>query len=81
MNLQELYDELKRMGVPDSQIYLHGIYGSTDDDNKLSMIIKMNEFRPVWEVYYRERGVKDSIREFTQETEACMYYLERSKVD
>ncbi|MFD3002588.1 hypothetical protein ACFS7Z_19615 [Pontibacter toksunensis] len=75
MNLPDLYSELKKLGVGDNEIYLHGLYGSTDDNEKLSMTIKKGKYIAVWEVYFKERGEKHSIVEFNNESGACEYYL------
>ena len=80
MNIEDLYAELKTMAIPDSQIYLHGLYGSTDDNEKLALTIKMGKNRPIWEVYFRERGQINSLGQFNDEHSACQYYLKRCKV-
>ena len=79
MTIAELYDELKNIGLDDSAIYLHGLHGSTDDNEKLSLTIKKGKYSAVWEVYFKERGEKHSIREFQNETDACEYYLKKTK--
>jgi len=71
MNLSEL----KKIGVVDNKIYLHRLYGSTDDNEKLSMTIKKGKYSAIWEIYFKERGKKHSIIEFNNESEACEYYL------
>ena len=80
MDIADLYAELKTMAVPDSKIYLHGLYGSTDDNEKLALTVKMGEKRPIWEVYFKERGQINSLRQFDDEHSACEYYLKRCKV-
>ncbi len=77
MNLAELYENLKKNGIDDSLIYLHGMHGSTDDTEKLAMTIKRGKYSVIWEVYFKERGEKHSIIEFNNESEACEYYLKR----
>ena len=79
MNLAELYKELKVLEIDDSQIYLHGLYGSKDDNDKLALLIKMGKHRPVWEIYHKERGQIGSVRKFFDEDSACQYYLRRAK--
>lgn len=79
MTIAELYNELKSIGVDDSLIYLHGLLGSTDDNDKLSLTIKKGKYSAIWEVYYKERGEKHSVIEFQNETDACEYYLKKSK--
>jgi hypothetical protein len=75
MTIEELYNKLKDLNIPDDQYYLHGLYGSTDDNDKVSLIMKRGSYTIEYEVYFRERGVKDSIRNFTDESEACNYIL------
>jgi hypothetical protein len=79
MTIAELYNELKLIGLADSEIYLHGLYGSTDDNEKLSLTIKKGKYSAIWEVYFKERGEKHSVREFQNETDACEYYLKKIK--
>lgn len=77
MELTELYKSLKENGIDDNSIYLHGLYGSSDDNEKLSLSIKKGTFSVIWEVYFKERGEKHSIMEFNNESKACEYYLKR----
>lgn len=77
MELTELYKSLKQNGIDDNSIYLHGLYGSSNDNEKLSLSIKKGTFSVIWEVYFKERGEKHSIMEFNNESEACEYYLKR----
>ncbi|MGB1038319.1 MAG: hypothetical protein ACPGYY_06695 [Bacteroidia bacterium] len=77
MTLAELYSELKNLGLADGAIYLHGLYGSTDDNEKFSLTIRKGKYSFIWEVYYKERGEKYSIREFQNEKDACQYYLKK----
>ena len=75
MTIEELNSELKNIGVSDDRYYLHGLFGSTDDNDKIAMTIKMGKYTAEYEVYYRERGEKHSSRTFTNEKEACEYVL------
>jgi hypothetical protein len=79
MNIEELHKKLKDLGIPENKYYLHGLYGSADDDNKLSLIIKRGKFAIEYEVYYKERGEKHSTRVFTIEDDACQYIYKRLK--
>lgn len=79
MNLSALYSELRKIGIPDNDIFIHGLYGSTNDNEKLSLSMRMEKYSKVWEVYYKERGKKHSVREFNSESEACEYYLNQMK--
>ena len=77
MELNELYKTLKESGISDDSIYLHGLYGSANDDEKLSLTIKRGKYSAIWEVYFKERGSKHSIIEFNNESEACEHYLKK----
>ena len=79
MTIAKLYSELKKIGLDDNSIYLHGLHGSADDNEKLSLTIKKGKYSAIWEVYFKERGEKHSIREFQNETDACEYYLKKTK--
>ena len=75
MTLKELYYSLNNLGVNSDEYYLHGLYGSTDDNDKLSLAIKKGENSIEYEVYYKERGEKHTSRIFKNEDEACNYFL------
>ena len=79
MELSELYKNLKENGIDDKSIYLHGLYGSSSDDEKLSLTIKKGAYSVIWEVYFKERGEKHSIIEFQNENDACEYYFKKMK--
>ncbi len=77
MTIEELYNKLKDIGINDNKIYLHGLFGDSSDDEKLSMTIKRGKYSLIWEVYFRERGEKHSVGEFNNEHDACEYYLKK----
>lgn len=79
MTLQELHIKLKELGVPEDRYYLHGLYGSTSDDDKLALTIRKGIYTVEYETYYKERGEKHSARIFTTEDEACQYLYKRLK--
>lgn len=79
MTIQELYIKLKELGVPEDRYYLHGLYGSTNDDDKLSLTIRRDTYSVEYEVYFKERGEKHSTRIFANENEACQYLYKRLK--
>lgn len=79
MTLKDLHIELQSLGIPDEQYYLHGLYGSTSDDNKLSMIIRKGVHFVEYEVYLKERNEKYIEQIFISEGEACKYFLSRMK--
>lgn len=75
MTIEELNSELKNLGVSDDRYYLHGLFGSSGDNDKIAMTVKMGKCTAEYEVYYTERGEKHSSRTFTNEKEACEYVL------
>lgn len=77
MTLSELYENLKEKGIDDRSIYLHGLHGSADDNEKLALTIKKGKYTAIWEVYFKERGEKHSVNEFNDESSACEYYLKK----
>lgn len=79
MTLNELHIKLKESGIPEDRYYLHGLYGSTNDDNKLALTIKKGKYTTEYEVYYKEKGEKHSARVFSAEDEACQYIYKQLK--
>jgi len=79
MTIPELNIKLKELEIPETRYYLHGLYGSTNDDDKLSLIIRKGTYSVEYEVYFKERGEKHSTRIFTSEDEACQYFYKRLK--
>ena len=75
MNIQELCKKLKELNISDNLYYIHGLCGSPNDDEKLSMIIKKDMEGMRYEIYFKERGVKSIIRVFNSEEEACYFFL------
>ncbi|TJY32530.1 hypothetical protein E5167_14295 [Pontimicrobium aquaticum] len=79
MTIRELNNELKKSGVSENKYFLHGLFGSTDDDNKVALTIKKGQNTDEYEVYYKELGEKHSSRTFNTEAEACEYILNKFK--
>lgn len=79
MILQELYNNLIELGISEDRYYLHGLYGSTNDEDKLALNIKRGVYSMEYETYYKERGEKHSVRIFSTENEACQYIYKRLK--
>jgi hypothetical protein len=77
MTIEELHNKLTELKIPADQYYLHGLYGSTDDNDKVSLVMKRGKYTLEYEVYYRERGEKHSNKNFTDESEACNYILKK----
>ncbi len=79
MTLEGLHIKLKGLEVPEDRYYLHGLYGSTNDNDKLSLTVKKKEYSTEYEVYYKERGEKHSVRLFKTENDACQYVYSQLK--
>ncbi|HEY0669529.1 MAG TPA: hypothetical protein VGD22_15205 [Sphingobacteriaceae bacterium] len=77
MTIEELHNKLTELKIPTDQYYLHGFYGSTDDNDKVALTMKRGKYTIEYEVYYKERGEKHSIKNFTDENEACNYILKK----
>jgi hypothetical protein len=73
MTIAELHNKLKELKISEDDYYLHGIYGSTDDNDKIALVIKKGKFTVEYEVYYKEKGAKTSEKTFFSENEACQY--------
>jgi hypothetical protein len=66
-----------KLGVPEEDYYLHGLYGSTSDNNKLAMIVKKVEYSVEYEIYYKGKGQKDVIQVFTDFDLTSDYFIKR----
>ena len=77
MTIKELHNELKKRNISEDKYYLQGLYGSTNDDNKIALTAKMGKYTAEYQVYYKERGEKHSERNFTTEKEACEYVMNK----
>ena len=77
MTIEELNSRLKKLGVSDDKYYLHGLFGSTDDNGKIALIVKQGKYTTEYEVYYKERGEKNTSRKFATETDACEYVIDQ----
>jgi hypothetical protein len=79
MTLKELYKKLTDSGITDSQYYLHGLYGSTDDNERLGLQIFKQNNRINYQVFFKERGQVTSAWDFNSEDEACKFMFEKLK--
>ena len=77
MTIIDLAERLKDIGIPEMDYYLHGIYGSRDDNEKHSLTIKKGKYSSEYEVYFKEKGEKCSIETFLNEDKACRVLYER----
>ena len=81
MTIKELDIKLKKLGIPVDRYYLHGLYGSTNDNDKIALIIRKGKYSTEYEVYYKEKGVKNIEQVFYTENEACQYIYKELKED
>ena len=77
MTIKELNKILQDIGVPANRYYLHGLYGSKDDNDKLALTLKKGECN----VYFKEYGVKTVDLHFETEDKACEYLFKHIKDD
>lgn len=71
MTIIELENALVQMGISDD---LYSIMTGGLPNEKLC-IVKADK----WQVYYSERGNRSGIKIFETETEACEYFLRKTK--
>ena len=79
MTLEQLHNRLYELKIPTDWYYLHGLYGSTDDNDKIALIIKKGNHEIEYETYYKEKGEKHSVRIFNNENEVCEWILKKLK--
>jgi len=77
MTISDLHKNLNENGIKEDQYFLHGLYGSTDDNEKIALTIKKGKYNIEYETYFKERGEKHSIRTFKTEEEACEYIYKK----
>jgi hypothetical protein len=77
MTLTELHTKLKNNGISEDHYFLHGLYGSTDDNEKIALAIRRGKHVIEYETYFKERGEKHSIRTFYTEEEVCEYIYKK----
>jgi len=73
MTVSELHAALKEKSISEDRYFLHGLYGATDDNEKVSLTIRKGKYRIEYETYFTERGEKHAIRVFFTESAACEY--------
>jgi hypothetical protein len=73
MTLAELHNKLRELEIPENTYYLHGVYGSPDDNDKIALTIRKGKLFVEYEVYFKEKGEKQSTTTFMTEDDACQY--------
>lgn len=79
MTIAELHNKLQELNIPIDRYYLHGLYGSIDDNDKIGLIMRRGKYTLEYEVYFKDRGKKTSSQIFTSEDQACNYLFKRIK--
>lgn len=77
MTIKELLEKLVELKIPENTYYRHGVYGSANDRDKIALSINIGKYFIEYEVYFRERIEKNSIKIFINETDACKYILKQ----
>ena len=77
MNIEQLYKRLTEAGVPEYKFYLHGLFGSTDDNERLALTIYRRDKETFYEVYFKERGTSSTLNVCSNESEACKFIYEK----
>ncbi len=67
MNTKELNENLQILKIPKDAYSLHGGFPNES--------FCIGEVNGKWETYYGERGCKTGLKSFTNENEACDYFL------
>jgi len=77
MTIKELHKLLQEGGILEDQYFLHGLFGSADNNDKIGLTIRKGQYGLEYETYYKERGEKHSLRTFTTEKEACEHIYKK----
>lgn len=77
MTVEELHKRLIESGISENGYYLQGLYGSSNDSDKIALTVKKGKYSIEYEVYFKERNEKHSIKIFTSEDEACQYIFDK----
>jgi len=75
MTIEQLHSRLQELKISPDRYFLHGLYGSTDDNDKIALTIRKGKYTIEYETYFKERGEKHSSKVFFDEDEACDYVL------
>jgi hypothetical protein len=73
MNINDLLDELKRLGIPSS-------WFSLEDKGVIDYKTCLRFIDNQWTIFYSERGGKYKVKTFESEDAACKELLLRMKV-
>jgi hypothetical protein len=77
MTIKELHKRLEESVILEDQYFLHGLFGSTDDNDKIGLKIRQGQNGLEYETFYKDCGEKHSIRTFKTEKEACEHIFKK----
>jgi hypothetical protein len=75
MTIEDLHKQLSALGITGDKYYLHGLFGSTDDNDKLALRVFKDSNRIKYQVYFKERGEVSSTWDFETENEPARIYF------
>lgn len=77
MTIKELHLKLQELDIKKDSYFLHGLFGNTNDDEKLSMRIYRDKYSIIYEIYYKEKSNISILAKFNKEDEACGYFYNK----
>jgi hypothetical protein len=76
--IKSLHEKLLAHNVAENSYHLLGLFGSSDDDLKLSLNIKRGKYTIIFEIYSKDRGEKHTLFETADIDEACEYFFRKA---
>jgi hypothetical protein len=79
MKIEQLYKKLTENNISSDKYYLHGLFGSSDDNERLGLKIFKDSDRIKYQIYFKERGQVTSSWDYDSEDEACEVMFRKLK--
>jgi hypothetical protein len=79
MKIEQLYKKLTENNISSDKYYLHGLFGSSDDNERLGLKIFKDGNRIKCQIYFKERGQVTSSWDYDSEDEACEVMFQELK--
>ena len=79
MKIEQLYKKLIENNISSDKYYLHGLFGSSDDNERLGLKIFKDSNRIKYQIYFKERGQVTSSCDYDSEDEACEVMFRKLK--
>jgi hypothetical protein len=76
--IKSLHEKLLAHHVTEESYYLLGLFGSNNDDLKLSLNIKRGKYTIIFEIYAKDRDEKHILFETADIDEACEYFFRKA---